>query len=120
MSQVVTWPKLSLQIILSGACSFNAMEPGPEGRHHRTYHSFVYTRLIHESLARYVKLGVVHAPGMPGTFSRDARVVMCAGIANYRFPLKSVAENRSRDCRRMRTPQFYVSVKRPMVHKGKM
>ena len=48
-----------------------------------------------------VKFGGAHAPGMPGTFSlpprvsdpdmRDARAVMHAGIANKRFPLKSVA-----------------------------
>ena len=52
------------------------------------------------------KLRVAHVPGMPGTFPpaiagwrsrhasrhvRDARAVMHAGIANYWFPLKSVA-----------------------------
>ena len=54
-------------------------------------------------LARYVKLWVTHAPGMPGTFSTppqvgdpdmhhgNARAVMHAGIVNWRFPLKLVA-----------------------------
>ena len=40
--------------------------------------------------------------------------VMPAGIANPRFPLKSVAGKRSRHSRRMRDPQFYGSGKRSM------
>ena len=80
-------------------------------------------------LARYVKLRVVHAPRMPGTFSppptsketaskrsrhqsrhvRDAHALMHVGIANPRCRGK-----RSRHSRRMRNPQFYVSDKRPM------
>ena len=43
---------------------------------------------------------------------RHARAVMHTGIANYRFPMKSLAGKRSR---RMRSPQFYVSGKRPMT-----
>ena len=57
---------------------------------------------IHGPLTRNVTLRVAHAPGMPGTFSlslrvsdldihHDARAVMHVGIANQRFPLKSVA-----------------------------
>ena len=50
---------------------------------------------------------------------RDARAVMHAGIANYRFPLKSaVGGKRSRHSRRMRIPQFYASGKRPMEWMG--
>ena len=60
----------------------------------------------HGPLARYLNLRVTHATGMPRTFSppsrvkrlrqatrhvRHARPVMHAGIANKRFPLKSVA-----------------------------
>ena len=80
-------------------------------------------------LTRYVKLRVVHAPGMPGTFSlpptsmetaskrsrhasrhvRHAPVVMHVGIANPRRWGK-----RSRHTQRMRNPQFYVSGKRSM------
>ena len=61
----------------------------------------------HGPLTRYAKLRVAHAPGMPGTFSpplrksdpdmhhgtcvTHARTVMHAGVANLRFPLKSVA-----------------------------
>ena len=80
-------------------------------------------------LTRYVKLRVVHAPGMPGTFSpspnskgtdnkrsrnasrhvRHARAVMQVGIANPWWRGK-----RSRHSRCMRNPQFYISGKRPM------
>ena len=75
-------------------------------------------------LTRYVKLRVAHAPGMPGTFyppptSKKPLVsdpgihhdtcVTHVGIANLRWRGK-----RSRHFRRMRNPQFYVSVKRSM------
>ena len=43
-----------------------------------------------------------------------ARAVMHAGIAEERFPLKSVAGKRSRHPLCMRNPQFYVSGKRPI------
>ena len=45
---------------------------------------------------------------------RDARAVMHARIANWRFPLKSVAAEGSRHSRHMCNPQFYVSGKRHM------
>ena len=46
---------------------------------------------------------------------RDARAVIYAGIANYRFPLKSAAGGkRSWHSRRMRNLQFYVSGNRPI------
>ena len=62
-------------------------------------------------LTRYVKLRVVHAPWMPGTFSPQRlqrkplvsdlmRAVMYVGIANLRC---------------MCNPQFYIYGKRPMV-----
>ena len=80
-------------------------------------------------LARYVKLRVVHAPGMPGTSSppptsnevaswrsrhasrhvRHARAVMHFGIAKRRWWGKC-----SRHSRRMPNPKIYVSDKRPM------
>ena len=69
----------------------------------------------HGPLARYIKLWVVYAPGMPGTFSppprvsdhvRHARAVVHAGVA---------WEKRSRYSWRMCNPQFDVSGKRPMV-----
>ena len=53
------------------------------------------------SFARYVKLWVVHAPGMPGTFSPLPRVSDRDGGC-------------ARHSRRMRKPQFCVSGKRPM------
>ena len=88
----------------------------------RTYHDSVW----HGPRTRYVKLRVVHAPGMPGKFSpppisketasyrsrhasrhvRDARAGMYVGIANPWWRGK-----RSRHSRRMRNPQFYVSCK---------
>ena len=80
-------------------------------------------------LARYVIMRVAHATGMPGTLSppltsketassrsrhaprhmRHARGVMHVGIANPQRRGK-----RSRHSRRMRSPQFYVSGKRPI------
>ena len=80
-------------------------------------------------LTRYVKLRVVHAPGMQGTFSppptsketaskrsrhasrhvRVARAVMHVGIANPRWRGKC-----SRYSWRMHNPQFCVSGKRPI------
>ena len=40
---------------------------------------------------------------------------MHGGINNWRFPVKLVAELRSRHSRRMRNPQFYLSGKRPLA-----
>ena len=80
-------------------------------------------------LARYVKLRVAHAPGMPGTFSPRPRVsdpdmhhgtcvthvpwcmpgLLTSGLVWSRWQGK-----RSRHSGRMRNPQFYVLDKRPM------
>ena len=85
--------------------------------------------LPHGPLARYVKLCVAHAPGMPGTFSppptskepsswrsrhaswhvRHARAVMHVGIANLRSWRKH-----SQYSRRFRNPQCYAAGKRPI------
>ena len=57
--------------------------------------------------------GVAHAPGMPGTGSPPPRVSdhdMHVGVADWRFPLNSVAEKTSRHSWRMRKPLFYTSV----------
>ena len=75
------------------SCKWLAMEIGQS-----TSDQCLYTRLWHHQcvsnrpLTRYVKLWVVHAPVMPGTFSppprvsdpdmHHARVVMDAGFAN--------------------------------------
>ena len=81
-------------------------------------------------LARYVKLRVAHAPGMPGTFSpppqnRDpgmhhgtcvTHVPWCMpGSLTCVFPWSWWRGKRSRPSRRMRNTQFYVSGKRPMI-----
>ena len=81
------------------------------------------------SLARYVKLRVAQAPGMPGTFSppsrvkrsrrasrhvHDARAVMHAGSLTSGIFWSRWRGNRFRHYRRMRNPQFYVSGNRPM------
>ena len=83
----------------------------------------------HGSLARYVKLRVTYAPGMPGTFSqpltskdtasyrsrhasrhvRDAHSVIHVGIIKPQRRGKL-----PRHSGRMRNPQFHVSGKRPM------
>ena len=82
-----------------------------------------------EPHARYVKLWVAHAPGMPGTFSLTPRVSdpdMHHGTCVTHVPwcmsvlLTSAFlwsrwwGKRSRHSRRMRNPQFYVSGKRPI------
>ena len=83
----------------------------------------------HGPLARYVKLWVAHAPGMPGTFSPPPRVsdpdmhhgtcvthvpwCMPGSLISY-FLWNRWRGKRSRHPRRMRNPQFYVSGKRPM------
>ena len=86
--------------------------------------------VIHVPLTGYVKLRVVHAPGLSGTFSppptskktasqrsrhapwhvRHPRAVVHTGIANPQWQGK-----RSRHFKHMRNPQFYVSGKRPML-----
>ena len=85
---------------------------------------------FHGPLARYVKLRVVHAPGMLGTFSSHPRIsdpdmhhgtcvthvlwCMPASLTSG-WPWSRWWEKCSRHSRRMRTPQFYVSGKRPIA-----
>ena len=81
-------------------------------------------------LAKYVKLRVAHAQGMPGTFSPPPRVSdpdmhhgTCVthvpwcmpGSLTSGFLWSRWRGKRSRHSRRMRNPQFYVSGKRPIV-----
>ena len=81
------------------------------------------------SWARYVKLRVVHAPGMPGTFSPPPRVsdpdmhhATCvthvpgciSGSLTNGFLWSRWRRKRSQHSRRMSNTQFYVSGKRPM------
>ena len=72
---------------------------------------------------RYVKLRVVHAPGMPGTFYPATDFKGNRQLAT-RYVSRHVRDGvaypqwrgkRSRHSRRMRNPQFYVSGKRPVV-----
>ena len=80
-------------------------------------------------LARYVKLRVVHAPGMPGTFSPPPRVSdpdihhgTCVTHVSWCIPESLTSGflwsrwrgKRSLHSRRMRKPQFNISGKRPM------
>ena len=93
-----------------------------------------YTETILESahgpLTRYVNLRVVHAPGMPGTFSPPPRVSdpdmdhdMCVTHVPWCMPGSLISgvlwsrwlRKRSRHSRRMRNPQFYVSGKRSIL-----
>ena len=84
---------------------------------------------FHGPLARYVKLRVAHAPGMPGTFFPPPRVSdpdmhhgTCVthvpgcmpGSLSSGFLWTRWRGKRSRHSRRMRYPQFYVSGKRCM------
>ena len=90
--------------------------------------------LPHRPLARYAKLRVAHAPGMPGTFSPPQRfsdldmnhgtcvthVPWCMpGSIFSGFLWSWWRGKRSRNSRRMRNPQFYVSGKRSMTYKHK-
>ena len=84
--------------------------------------------LSHEPLARYVKLWVEHASGMPGTFYPPPRVSdpdmhhgTCLTHVPWCIPGSLTSRwrgTRSRHSRRMRNPQFHVSGKRPM--KGRL
>ena len=84
----------------------------------------------HGPLARYVKLRVAHAPGMPGTFSPPPRVSdpdmhlgTCAthvpwcmpGSLTNGFHWSRWRGKRFRHLRRMRNPQCYVCGKMPMA-----
>ena len=83
---------------------------------------------MHRPLARYVKLRVAHAPGMPGTFSPPPRVIdsnmhhgTCVnmpwcmpGSLTSSFFWSWWRGKRSQHSWRMCNPQFYVSGKRPM------
>ena len=86
--------------------------------------------LRHCPLARYVKVWVAHAPGMPGTFSPppcvsdpDMHHGMCVTHMPWRMPGSLTGGffwsrwwvKRSRNSWRMRNPQFYVSGKRPIA-----
>ena len=83
----------------------------------------------HGPLARYVKLRVVHAPGMPGTFTPPPRVsdpdmhhVTCVTHVPWCMPRSLINGflwsrwwgKRSRHSRRMHNPRFFVCGKRPM------
>ena len=78
----------------------------------------------HGPLARYVKLQVAHAPGMPGTFSpplwvSDPDVHHGTCVTHVTWCISGVLWIRwrgkpSRHSRRMRNAQFYVSGKRSM------
>ena len=97
----------------------------------RRMHGVKSTWLVtYGPLAKYVKLWVAHAPGMPGTFYPLPRVSdpdmhygtcmthvpwcmpgsLTSGVCGSRCRGK-----RSRHSRRMRNPQFYVSGKGPMT-----
>ena len=79
------------------------------------------------ALTRYAKLRAVHAPGMPGTFSRPAWIsnsdmhqVTCIkacmlGSLTSGFLWSWWRGKRFRHSGRMRSPQIYVSGKRPII-----
>ena len=89
----------------------------------------VKLEVLNEPLARYVKLRVAHAPGMPGTFSPPMgvsdpdmhhgtcvmHVPWCMpGSLTSGFLWSRWRGKRSRHSRRKRNPQFCVSGKRPI------
>ena len=85
---------------------------------------------VHWPLIRCVQLRVVHAPGMPGTFSPPPRVSdpdmhhgTCVTHVSWCVPGSLTSGflwsrwrgKRSLHFQRMRNPEFYVSGKRPFV-----
>ena len=93
---------------------------------------FPYLAIVshHGPLTRYAKLRVAHALGMPGTFSPpplvsapDMHHGTCVTHVPWYMPESLTSGflwsrwwvKRSRHSRRMRSPQFYVSGKRPMA-----
>ena len=91
--------------------------------------SLIQRESWHGPLAKYVKLCVGHAPGMPGTFFpanvgkrsrhasrhvRHARAVMHARSLTSGFLWSRWQGRRFPHSRHMRNPKFYVSDKRPM------
>ena len=76
-----------------------------------------HSRLIHGPLARYVKLRVTHAPGMPGTFSPPPTSTRGGGenvpgipggcaIRNYTYLARGPCRERFPRHRRQRKPLF--------------
>ena len=95
-----------------------------------THMGFYYMVPFMGPFARYVKLRVVHAPGMPGTFSSSPWVSdpamhhgMCVTHVPSCKPRSLISGfiwrlwrgKRSRHSQRMRDAQFYVSGKRPIA-----
>ena len=74
----------------------------------------VYRFPVNGSLAIYVKLRVVHVPGMPGTFPRHRGLAITTYITARAWLWSWWRGRRSRHSRRMRNLQLYVSGKRPM------
>ena len=86
--------------------------------------------LLYGPLARYVKLRVAHAPGMPGTFSPPPQVSdpdmhhdTCVTHVPRCMPGSLISGFlwswwRGKHSRCMHDPQFYVSGKRPMEKGG--
>ena len=88
-----------------------------------TYHTIASGN---SPLARYVKVRVAHAPGLPGTFSprvRDPDIHHGTCVTHVPWCMSGSLTSdfirwrgkRSRHSRRMRNPQFYVSGKRLMA-----
>ena len=91
---------------------------------------FTDSIVVNGPLARYVKLRVAHALGVPGTFSRPLRVSdpdihqgtctthvpwCMSGSPTSGFFWSRWRGKRSRHSRRMRKSQFYVSGKTPVA-----
>ena len=89
----------------------------------RQFSSVNVTFILHGPLARYVKLRVAHAPGMPGTFLHhpDMHHGTCVkqlpwcmlGSLTSGFLWSWWREKLSQHSRRMRNPQFKYQVRGP-------
>ena len=101
---------------------------------HSRYIVIEYNLTLNGHLARYAKLRVAHAPGMPGWFSPPPQVRdpdmhhgTCVTHVPWCMPGSLICiflwswwrGKRSRHSRRMRNPQVYVSGKRSIQYERK-
>ena len=113
---------------------YGQLSPTPTFSTHRSLYwgagdIWKYVFYLHGPIARYVKLRVAHAPGMPGTFcppppvsDPDMHHGTCVTHVPWCMPGSLTSgfvwnwwrRKRFRHSRRMRNPQFYVSGKRLM------
>ena len=120
----------SLLSLLDNSYTWNCRESvGPMSPLYRRSSLPVIASVFYGLLARCVGLWAAHAPEMPGTFSLPPRVIdpdmhhgTCVTHVPWYMPGSIISAflwsrwrgKHSRHSQRLRNPQFYASVKRPM------